>query len=283
MVTQQSLLINYNWHHAVNDQSKLNQVLKVVVKDESVVDKNTAFVEAIEADIIYSEVKSQAVMGHPPSIDGDLTLASFLQQLRHVNFQQQHDDQQTECPLLKLDFKSMIALQSSLTDIKNYLTHLPSCLHQRVWINADILPGPGEDMNDATAQKKMQPKFDAAEFLQVVTTELPETVLSIGWTTSLADVHAVYTDQMVDEMVECAKPYSAVTFPVRASCFMKSWGALQTLYQKNEKWTITLWWSRELSKEDFDLIYETLEKDVELRNRTYYDLCGFRNYLSECQ
>ena len=70
---QPALLINYNWHHAVNDQTTLDRAIDFIEnKDRDI------FIEAIEADIIYSEVKSEAVMGHPPSVDGDLTLSSFL-------------------------------------------------------------------------------------------------------------------------------------------------------------------------------------------------------------
>ena len=269
-----ALLININWHHAVNDQSKLNQT----VKDLDDGNKNTK-IQAIEADIIYSSIQKCSVMGHPPLIDGDLTLASFLQQLQNIKFQHQQHSIHT-CPILKLDFKSMDALQSSLSDVKEYLSNLPSCLHQRVWINADILPGPGEDANDKVAQQKMQPKFDASEFLNLVSSELPKTVLSIGWTTSLTDIHAEYTNKMVNDMIECAKPYRNVTFPVRASCFRQSCGVLEILYQKD--WTVTLWWSYELPKEEIDWIYNTLENSS-LRNRTYYDMMGFHAHLNQKQ
>jgi len=266
-----TLLININWHHAVNDQSKLNQTIKLLEDDSD------TKIQAIEADIIYSSIQKCSVMGHPPSVDGDLTLASFLQQLQNIKFQhRQHSIH--ACPILKLDFKSMDALQSSLLDVQEYLSDLPSSLHQRVWINADILAGPGEDMNDKEAQEKMQPKFDASEFLSLVSSELQKTVLSIGWTTSLTDIHAEYTNQMVNDMIECAKPYSDVTFPVRASSFRKSYGVLERLYQKD--WTVTLWWSYELPKEEFDWIYDTLENGS-LRNRTYYDIMGFHAYLNK--
>ena len=285
--SDKALLINYNWHHAVNDQSKLNKVLAFLQDDDGDdgnIDNMKGLIEAIEADIIYSDAKSQAVMGHPPSVDGNLTLTSFLHQLQHVKFQHHHDiTNQHECPVLKLDFKSIDALQCSLIDVQNYLSNLPSYLHHRVWINADILSGPGENADDALAQKKLQPKFDASEFLKLVTAQLQGTVLSIGWTTSLTDIHAVYTNEMVNEMVEYAKPYPNVTFPIRASCFRHSWVALKQLYQTNTSWTVTLWWSTyELSKEEFDWIYNTLE-DSDLRNRTYYDLTGFQTYLSECK
>ena len=132
-------------------------------------------------------------------------------------------------------------------------------------------------------QQRMQSKFDAAQFLQVVTSQLPGTALSIGWTTSLADKSAIYTTEMVNDMIECAKDYpgSTFTFPVRASCFKNSWQTLQSLYRGNFKqWSVTLWWSQELAKEEFDWIYDTLENDIEFRNQTYFDLTGFRQYLS---
>mmetsp|Transcript_20904 Transcript_20904/g.44063 ORF Transcript_20904/g.44063 Transcript_20904/m.44063 type:complete len:292 (-) Transcript_20904:1603-2478(-) len=291
MATEKSepntLLINYNWHHAVNDQPKLDAVLHHLEKNDESKEDKTKLIEAIEADIIFSDIKSRAVMGHPPAVDGDLTLRSFLKQLHDAKFQHGHGngngdgEQSSMCPVLKLDFKSMTALQSSLVDVQSYLNDLPSHLHKRVWINADILPGPGEDLNDEMAQIKMTPRFDAAEFLRVVTSQFFSAVLSIGWTTSLTDIHAVYTEKMVDEMIRCAEPYSEVTFPVRASCFRKSWEALRTLYCANDQWTVTLWWSLELPREQLTWIYNTLEKNEELANRTYYDLVGFRECLSD--
>lgn len=275
-----ALLINIDWHHAVNDQSKLNQTILLLE------DNNVTKIQAIEADIIYSSIKTKPVMGHPPSVDGDLTLASFLHQLHNIKFQNQpysiHSNDNT-CPILKLDFKSMDSLKSSLSDVKEYLSQLPSCLHQRVFINADILKGPGEDMNDKVAQEKLQPKFDASEFLNIVSKELPKTTLSIGWTSSLTDIHAVYTNQMVNDMIECAKPYKDVTFPIRASCFRQSWdGVLERLYQEDPTWTVTLWSSYDLPKEELDWIYYTLENGS-LRNRTYYDVKGFHAHLNKKQ
>lgn len=279
--TDNALLINYNWHHAVNSQSKLNDVLTYLSNKSN----NDTYIEAIEADIIHSEVQSKAVMGHPPLVDGDLTLVSFLQQVHSINFQQQHDNDSIDtCPVLKLDFKSMEALQSSLSDVQGYLSNLPTNLHRRLlWINADIMAGPGEDLNDAISQKKIQPKFNAEEFVQVVSTQLPGTVLSIGWTTSLSDRYAPYTDIMVDNMIECCKSFPNVTFPIRGTSFKGSWSTLKRLYDTNPAWTVTLWWSYTLSLDEFKFIHNTLESDETFRDRTYYDLRGFRDYLLETE
>ena len=271
------LLIEYIWHHAVNDQHKLNNVLASSAKQTQ-----HEQLHAIEADIVYSEAKSQSVMGHPPQVDGELTLASLLQQVHQAKFQfQQLPTCDTKFQILKLDFKSMKALKSSMNDIENYLEELPPCLHQHVWINADILLGPGGDQGE-----DLQPKFDADEFMELLATETSmtkSTTLSIGWTTSLTDIRAPYTKDMVDDMITLLRPYpnKIITFPIRASSFRLSFEALRRLLDENKKWTLTLWWSltseqHKLTKEEMNWIHELLESsDQSLRDRTYYDVVNF--------
>jgi hypothetical protein len=139
---KKALLINYLWRHAVNDQSRLDEVMNEWssstkendsrlrdVDDDATERSNddVVFVDAIEADIIHSETTSSAVMGHPPSTHGDLTLASFLRQIRRANFQHgrtttmnadERDDDDYRCPVIKLDFKSANALESGLAGTK---------------------------------------------------------------------------------------------------------------------------------------------------------------------
>jgi hypothetical protein len=248
----------------VNSQHKLEQALSSINEPKS-----------IEADIIFSDAKQQSVMGHPPDTDGDLTLISFLDQLQSSEFQ--YSSGKCTQRIVKLDFKCNTSFQSSLPFIQNYLKHLPPQFHHLVWINADILPGPGEDLNDVQLQLKMTPKFNAYEFLETATNQLAGTTLSIGWTTSLTDKRAVYTSEMVKDMMQVLEPYTNihVTFPVRATSFRNSWNALKSLYTND--WTVTLWWSLDkLEKEEMDWIHATLEEgDTLLRNRTYYDLVGF--------
>lgn len=270
------LLIDYTWYHAVNDQHKLNDVLTAAAKEQQQL-------HAIEADIIYSELQGISVMGHPPQVDGELALSSLLQQVHQSNFQQQQQLHSTKCNILKLDFKSMKALKSSLNEIQDYLKKLSPQLYSQVWINADILKGPG-------VGEDMKPKFDAVEFMELLTTETPvtaSTTLSIGWTTSLTDSRAPYTQGMVDEMITLLAPYSNmnITFPIRASSLRSSWEALSNLYNnevdKSKKWTVTLWWSLKseqhcLSREEMNWIHNLLERgDPALHNRTYYDLVDF--------
>lgn len=261
------------WYHAVNDQQKLSSAVSSVKQTEQKI-------HAIEADVIYSEAKGQSVMGHPPQVDGELTLSSLLHQVRESNFQ-------SDANILKLDFKSMKALKSSIGDVENYLKDLPHRLHQHVWINADILAGPGGGEGE-----DMQPKFDAVKFMELLTAQssmMKSTTLSIGWTTSLTDIHAPYTLDMINEMLTLLRPYPerSITFPIRGTSFNpNSWAALRKLYDndvdKQKKWTLTIWWSltskqHQMTKDAMNWIHGLLESDARsvLPNRTYYDLVKF--------
>lgn len=277
------LPIHHKWHHAVNSQDKLDAVLKAT---KTATRKSPYSIDSIEADIIYSHAKQQAVMGHPPASDGDLTLYSFLQQLDQAHFQCPHfsieaASQYSTNRIVKLDFKCMAAFQASIAHVQSYLKNMPRRFHHLVWVNADILPGPGEDQDNDEAQLKLTPKFNAAQFLRAVATELPGTTLSIGWTTALFDTRAKYTSEMVQEMMVVLKPYKHlnVTFPIRATSFRNSWDVLQPLYTNG--WTVTLWWSLDvLTRQEVDWIYHALEEGKEnFRNRTYYDLVGFDEYF----
>jgi hypothetical protein len=71
---------------------------------------------AIEADVIVRRHSNIAVMGHPPAIDGNLTLNSFLSRLHHASFHHP-TTMKTNCNepvVLKLDFKSEDAYRLSL-------------------------------------------------------------------------------------------------------------------------------------------------------------------------
>jgi len=152
------LRINYRWHHAVNDLSKLESALHDFGlmrtqrgENDAVVNDNIP-ITAIEADVIVRDSTTRrsrsdeavisttttttsnmlpiAVMGHPPAIDGNLTLNSFLARLHRAGFHHNHitptknnvDDEENnnlisrhQLPVvLKLDFKSEDAYRLSL-------------------------------------------------------------------------------------------------------------------------------------------------------------------------
>ena len=213
-------------------------------------------------------------MGHPPACDGELSLASFLEQVSRASFQNNQSSEDA-CPILKLDFKSDRALQSGLAPVEKYLRALSPARHKHLWINADILRGP-------PLSSTGDPRFAARDFLDK-SAELPNTTLSVGWTTGLADVHSPYVASMVDEMIALVDDLQCeITFPVRATSFnSESWIHLRKLYDRCSRWTLTLWWSKELPTEQLDFIYSTLESDERYKNRTYYDIVGLRDFLCE--
>lgn len=94
----------------------------------------------IEADIVFGYLigdtseKLQPIMAHPPSQSSDITLESFLNQVLNFNRAKSKDKQKG----VKLDFKSTDVYQNSLP----LLTELWPKMDYAVWINADIYPGP---------------------------------------------------------------------------------------------------------------------------------------------
>ncbi|KPP56570.1 protein FAM151B-like [Scleropages formosus] len=116
-------------------------------------------------------------------------------------------------------------------------------LHGPVWINADILPGPGGGATD----------LDPVSFLKAVGSGLPGSVLSLGWTTNW---ERGYSWEMVREMEEVCRPLKQpVTFPVRATLL--------------PHYSLTVWTGQadEWKVEDLLPYRQNIDK-----SRIYYDL-----------
>ncbi|XP_045368274.1 protein FAM151B isoform X3 [Camelus bactrianus] len=104
------------WYHAANHKVQVNEALK-----------STAHM--IEADVILPSDGSehgQPIMAHPPETNSDNTLQEWLAEVIKSN------------KGIKLDFKSLAAVEPSMMLLENVKRHLK----RPVWINADILPGP---------------------------------------------------------------------------------------------------------------------------------------------
>ncbi|XP_037536684.1 protein FAM151B [Nematolebias whitei] len=133
------------WSHAVNNRRALTEAL-------------TGRTHMIEADVILrGHDPKEPVMAHPPDNDSDITLNEWLQEVKVYN------------KGIKLDFKSLEAVSPSLVLLKDVLAELSP----PVWINADILCGPGG---------KAKP-LDSEAFLFAVMTLPAHITLSLGWTT----------------------------------------------------------------------------------------------------
>ncbi|XP_053313813.1 protein FAM151B [Spea bombifrons] len=223
--------VEVTWYHAANSKSKLKEALQ-------------SDAHMIEADVLLRG--SEPIMAHPPMTDSDLTLKEFL------------DDVSSTSRGIKLDFKSLEVVQPSM----QILQTLRDNIRQPLWINADILPGPGG---------KAKP-VDAEEFLHTVTTFFPDVTLSLGWTTGWNhnENNEGYSWEMVKEMEGICRPLSQpVTFPVRAALVRQSWAQLQWLLQTSDRYSLTVW----AGKDDVYPVEDLLHvRDHSGKSRVYYDL-----------
>ncbi|KAM7018594.1 protein FAM151B isoform 1-T2 [Tautogolabrus adspersus] len=222
------------WSHAVNSRSRLTEAL-------------TGPTHMLEADIIMrGRDPREPIMAHPPDTDSDITLREWLQAVK------EHDIG------IKLDFKRLEALSPSVLLLQEVLSEpgLP------LWINADILSGPG---GQATP---LQPQ----SFLSVVRTLPTHTVLSLGWTTgwTAGTENPGYSWDMVHAMEDlCKNLKHPVTFPVRAALMAQSAAQLTWLLQQADRYFLTVWTGQDDEFTLQDLLLYRKQFDM---GRIYFDL-----------
>ncbi|KAM9330960.1 protein FAM151B [Gastrophryne carolinensis] len=226
--------LEITWEHAVNSRDKLNRALE-------------GNAHMIEADILLrGSGDGEPIMAHPPATNSDLTLNEWLTAVS------------ASYKGIKLDFKSLEAVLPSM----KILDMLKKNIRQPVWINADILPGPG-----GTAKT-----VDAREFLRTVTSVFPDVTLSLGWTTGwLPDKdNEGYSWDMVKEMANICNTLSQpVSFPVRAALVKQSLLQLQWLLQSSNRYSLTVWTGKEDVYSVDDLLY--LQEHLQ-GHQIFYDI-----------
>ena len=136
---------------------------------------------------------------------------------------------------IKLDFKHPEAAESALKLVAARAGP-DGTLGIPVWLNADILQGPGGGA----------PKFSGQKFLQLCHKHYPKGRLSLGWATGIPWLFVWlqgYTATMVDEMLELVKgAHTAdITFAVRGEFCPNSWPQLRRLLDGNANHTLTVW------------------------------------------
>ncbi|XP_040898347.1 protein FAM151B [Toxotes jaculatrix] len=222
------------WSHAVNSRSRLTEAL-------------TGPSHMIEADIILrGHDPKEPIMAHPPDTDSDITLREWLEAVKTNN------------KGIKLDFKSLEAVSPSLALLDEVLADLS----RPVWINADILSGPGGQA------RPLEPQA----FLSAVTSLPTHIVLSLGWTTgwTAGTENPGYSWDMVRAMEEkCRTLQHPVTFPVRAALLAQSFSQLTWLLQQSDRYTLTVWTGQKDTLTPQDWLPYKKEIDV---SRIYYDL-----------
>uniref|UniRef100_A0A3Q4H2X0 Family with sequence similarity 151 member B n=1 Tax=Neolamprologus brichardi TaxID=32507 RepID=A0A3Q4H2X0_NEOBR len=167
----------------------------------------------IEADIVMrGRDPKEPIMAHPPDTDSDITLREWLEGVKEYG------------KGIKLDFKSMEAVSTSLVLLQEVLTEP----YRPVWINADIFSGPGGQIVP----------LEHHTFLSVVTHLPSHTVLSLGWTTgwTAGTDNPGYSWDMVHMMEKiCRDLKHPVTFPVRAALLAKSFSQLTWLLKQSDR------------------------------------------------
>jgi hypothetical protein len=221
----------------------------------------------LEGDVVLGGADGRTpVMGHEPATASDLPLAEWLRSAsdagkgvkvdvkRHDAVDAvlaavvAHDDDvhrsaASAWPLVRLTPRFTRAGQAPTR-------HVPAVI-----INADVLAAEaagqaGCAFNAAgTSLPAGEQAAVAAAFLEAVGVALPSAVVSLGWTTgereggryTHADVDAMLA--LVHEAASCGVP---VTFPVRASFVVESWGALARLLEYPST-SLTVWSNTPLS------------------------------------
>lgn len=91
---------------------------------------------------------------------------------------------------VKLDFKLFDCVEPTI----NFLVEVDAArkLAGHLWLNADIFAGPGALMSP----------LNAKEFVRLCAEKLPDAVLSLSWGASIISTTRLYTDDMVQRMIE---------------------------------------------------------------------------------
>ncbi|XP_051666823.1 protein FAM151B isoform X1 [Manacus candei] len=224
------------WFHAANSRARAAAAAR-------------SNVHMVEADVLLrggEGGKGDPILAHPPDTDSDITLQEWLTQMVNTN------------KGIKLDFKSPDAVGPSL----ELLGQVEQQLRRPVWINGDILVGPGGS----------RPALNAQSILGTITSTFPDITLSLGWTTGWHGHHhgQGYDWGMVEEMSQLCQALSQpVTFPVRAVLVPRSLPALRWLIQQSDRYSLTVWTGKDdiYSVEDLLSIRENFDK-----SRVYYDI-----------
>jgi len=100
---------------------------------------------------------------------------------------------------LKLDFKDQAAVSPCLKEVRNLDQQGGIKSDQTIWLNADILCGPGG--------KPANVAFDADLFIETCMRLYGKGVLSLGWKVDLGVSGAFYTEEHCEEMLLLVKKH----------------------------------------------------------------------------
>jgi hypothetical protein len=193
---------------------------------------NNPSVDFLEVDVSLSN-NLQPIAAHYEN-ESDITIEYLLNYIKYSN------------KGLKLDFKDKGAVEPCLVLLKS------AELKQPVILNADILSVKGAPAAD----------FVPESFIQDCLQEYPKGLMSLGWRTN---IDSTYQAVDISNILAACQKLPAVTFPVRVSALVRSWGNVQKLLQK-DGYSLSLWNSEPLNQELKEWVKERTNK-----NRCFYD------------
>jgi len=179
------------WAHSTCSKEDLSDAL---------LDSN---ITAIESDIVMGHELNedneasallQPVMAHPPQYLSDLTFDTFLGMTTtedSKDFQHKH---------LKLDFKEIGTIDPALDSLHKVLCRENKSFQQAVFLNADILKGPGKRCGTLDIEADVFIE-KCLVFLQRNEKHRRQCAFSLGWKTDCRSLEG-YTKDDVGEMQE---------------------------------------------------------------------------------
>ncbi|KAK2868223.1 hypothetical protein Q7C36_000094 [Tachysurus vachellii] len=228
------------WYHSANSK----------VETQKALESDTMILEA-DVNVQGHNTDNETnipIMAHPPDVYSDNTLEEWLDAVIRSK------------KGIKLDFKSLQAVEPSLNLLKN---KNQTGINRPVWLNADILPGPNVP--------GFWPVVNGTRFLELIQTKFPDVTISPGWKVlylpPFPDV--TYTKAMVMEMYTTVKHLpQRITFPVLAVMVRNGWPHLSWLLSQSSRFSLTLWQGQENPTVN-DLLFV---RDNTNPQRIYYDI-----------
>ncbi|CAJ1446427.1 unnamed protein product [Effrenium voratum] len=172
-------------------------------------------VTAIEVDVAMGYFtgnpgKKMPVMTHPPLLTSDLTFEDFLDKL--IEDKRRH---------VKFDFKDLESVERCLPVLAERSSELARN-GQAVWLNADVLPGPG--------LRRWSCAVPAEEFLSKAEEYCPGAHLSLGWKANPVGLEA-YNEADCKAMAQICRHHAKqnVVFAVAARAAARDFQPLADL------------------------------------------------------
>eukprot|EP00979_Chaetoceros_neogracilis_P017931 scaffold10534_cov246-Chaetoceros_neogracile.AAC.9 len=183
-------------------------------KDELSAALTNLNITAIEADIVMgyeqndiNEVSPivQPVMAHPPQYLSDLTFGTFIEMATTTgphskDFQQKH---------LKLDFKEIATVRPVLESLHQVFCKSDDSFDQMVFLNADILAGPGKRYGKLEMEADIFIK-ECLGFAQKSEKHRSQCAFSLGWRVDCRSLGGVVLAVNARVLAKALSPFDSI-------------------------------------------------------------------------